>query len=114
MQIRKTRQILKALAEDTRLRIVNLLKEGKLNVTDICEVLGKKQSTVSKHLTRLRLTGIVIDKRSGNNVYYLLNKSKDKEYVHFLDTVIKGLSDIEVFRKDEKKLSEIKKKTKSK
>lgn len=109
MQIRKTRQILKALAEDTRLRIVSLLKGRKLNVSDICGVLDKKQSTVSKHLTRLRLTGIVVDKRSGNNVYYVLNKSKDKEYVHFLDTVIKGLSDIEVFRKDEEKLAELKK-----
>lgn len=109
MTLRKACQVMKALADDTRIRIVNLLKSGKLSVSDICEVLHKEQSNVSKHLTRLRLTGLVIDKRSGNNVYYFLNKPSDKKYLHLLDAIIKGLSDIEVFKKDEAILSKLQK-----
>ena len=113
MKITKVRQTLKSLADDTRLRIMNLLKNRELAVCDICEVLQKKQSNVSKHLTRLRLTGLVIDRRSGNNVYYFLNKSGDKEHTHLLDAIINGLSDVEIFRKDEEVLLKLQKRKKS-
>ncbi len=109
MKIKKARQILKSLADDTRLRIMNILKNGELTVSDICEVLQKEQSNISKHLTRLRLTGLVIDRRSGNNVYYFLNKSKDKEHMHLLSVITKGLSDIEIFSKDKEALSKLEK-----
>jgi len=109
MNLKRARQILKSLADDTRLRIVNLLRNRELAVSDICEVLRKKQPNISKHLTRLRLTGLVVDRRSGSNVYYFLDKSEDKEHTHFLDTVLKGLTDIEVFRKDEEVLSKLRK-----
>ena len=113
MKIRKARQILKALADDNRLRIMNLLKNRKLSVSDICEVLQKEQSNISKHLMQLRLTGLVIDKRKGNNVYYMHNKFKDKEYIHLLDAITKGLSDVEIFSKDEEALLKLQKQKKS-
>ena len=72
MRVKKTRQMLKSLADDTRLRIVNLLSKGALNVTDMRKILGSTQSNLSKHLARLRLTGVVTDKRKGLNVYYCL------------------------------------------
>lgn len=113
MKIRKARQILKSLANDTRLRIMNLLKSEELTVSEICQLLQKEQSNISKHLTRLRLTGLVVDRRSGNKVYYFLNNSKDKEHMALLGAIIKGLSDVEVFNKDEKALSELQKQKRS-
>jgi ArsR family transcriptional regulator len=114
MKIKRTRQILKTLADDTRLRIINLLKGRKLSVTDICQVLGKEQSNISKHLTRLRLTGIVIDKRRGNNVYYCLEKPSGTAHRELVNVIVNGLKDIDVFKNDIGKLEKIKTKIKKK
>jgi len=110
MKIRRARQLLKALADDTRLRIINLLDSGELTVTDICRVLQKKQSNVSKHLTRLRLTGLVIDRRAGNSVYYFLRKPKDQEQGHLVGCVRKGLMVIDILNKDKEAVKKMRRK----
>ena len=100
MKIRRARQILKSLADDTRLRIINILKVRKMSVSEICEILGKEQSNISKHLTRLRLTGIVSDKRKGNNVYYCLEKPSGTAHRELINVIVRGLKDIEIFTRD--------------
>ncbi|MFH1877971.1 MAG: metalloregulator ArsR/SmtB family transcription factor [Candidatus Omnitrophota bacterium] len=100
MKIRKARQILKSLADDTRLRIINLLKKRQLTVGQMCRILEKKQSNMSKHLARLRLTEIVNDKRKGNNVYYYLSKPANKPHKELLNALLKGLADVEIFKED--------------
>ena len=65
-------QLLKILANDSRLMIVDRLKESECTVSVLTEVVGSNQSTVSKHLALLRAHGIVEDRRDGNNVYYRL------------------------------------------
>lgn len=52
-------EILQAISEPTRLRIVELLREGELSVGDIVERLNLNQPQVSKHLRVLQDTGIV-------------------------------------------------------
>ncbi|MDD4957408.1 MAG: metalloregulator ArsR/SmtB family transcription factor [Candidatus Omnitrophica bacterium] len=104
MKIRKARQILKSFADDTRLRIIHLLKNTReMNVTELCDALGKKQSNISKHLTRLRLTGVVRDRREGNLVKYFLAKPATNAHRELLNAIIKGLSDVEVFKEDLKR-----------
>jgi len=112
MLIKKARQILRSFADDTRLRIINLLNRQQLNVTELCELIGSSQSNVSKHLTRLRLTGIVGDKRKGLNVYYYLIKPKEKAHKELLNSVTIGLVDLEIFQEDLKRLTELKKQDK--
>jgi DNA-binding transcriptional ArsR family regulator len=104
MKVKKARIILKSLADDTRLRIINLLKIEELSVNEICQVLGKEQSGVSKHLARLSLTEIVGDRRTGNKVYYFLSKPSNKAHKEFLAAITKGLADVEIFKKDANKL----------
>lgn len=60
------------LADRTRLRIVNLLMQGELCGCDIQYVLDASQSSVSRHLTYLKRTGLVRDRRDGYRVYYRL------------------------------------------
>lgn len=110
MKLKEARQILKSFADDTRLRIINLLSKKQLTVNEICQILEKNQPTVSKHLARLRLTRIIGDKRKGMNVYYFLIKPKDKEHKELLNTIIYGLKDLEVFKQDAEKLQTLKKK----
>lgn len=85
IHLKKIRQILKALADDTRLRILNLLFEKELTVKAICKILNISQSAASKHLTRLRLLKMVIDRREGNFVYYRLNLDlKENKIIQFI------------------------------
>ena len=109
MRIRRARQILKTLADDTRLRILNLLYQQKLNVSELREIIGSTQSNLSKHLSKLRLTGMVSDARSGLNVYYYLRKPEDRAHEELVKSITGGLREIEIFKTDLKKLKEMKK-----
>ena len=64
--------ILKALAHESRLRIVHRLDKGECCVCDLVELVGSDQSTVSRHLARLRSAGIVEGERRGKHIYYRL------------------------------------------
>ena len=112
MRIKKARQILKSFADDTRLRVINLLNRQELNVTELCEILGSSQSNLSKHLARLRLTGVVNDRREGLNVYYYLRKPENKAHKELMISITVGLSELEIFKKDLDKLNELKKEKK--
>ena len=105
MRIKKARQILKSLADDTRLRIINLLGKQELNVTELCEIVGVNQSNLSKHLARLRLTGVVTDRREGLNVYYHLRKPENRAHKELVNAITIGLSELEAFKKDLEKLN---------
>jgi ArsR family transcriptional regulator, arsenate/arsenite/antimonite-responsive transcriptional repressor len=65
-------EILKAASELTRLRILNLLRNGSICVCELQSVLGIPQPTVSRHLAALRHAGLVEDSRQGTRVVYSL------------------------------------------
>jgi len=69
---RRQARVLKALANESRLMIVDRLSHGECSVGQLTEIVGSDQSTVSKHLAVLRAHGIVRDRREGNVVYYKL------------------------------------------
>ena len=63
---------LKAIGEETRLRIVALLGRAELTVTDLTEILGQSQPRVSRHLKLLVDAGIVAKHREGTWVFFRL------------------------------------------
>ncbi len=65
-------RVLKALANESRLMIIDRLNRGECTVGELTELVGSDVSTVSKHLAVLRGNGIVEDRREGNLVYYRL------------------------------------------
>jgi ArsR family transcriptional regulator len=67
-------ELFKALADETRLRILNLVCRRELCVCQLVEVLGMGQSKVSRHLAHLRRAGLVNDRRDGLWVYYSLGR----------------------------------------
>ena len=68
----KQARMLKGLAHESRLLIVDRLSRGECSVGDLRELVGRDLSTVSKHLALLRAHGIVEDRREGTTVYYRL------------------------------------------
>ena len=65
----------KALADETRLRILKLLEHGELCVCDITAALEMTQPNVSFHLGILREAGIITDRKEGRWSYYDLDLS---------------------------------------
>ena len=100
--------ILKALADENRIRILNLLRNDELCVCDIEDVLGIKQSNASRHLNRLKIAGIIVSEKKSQWVYYRL---KDDTFVKFpfLSIIINDeVGKINVCKEDLKLLKKIK------
>jgi ubiquinone/menaquinone biosynthesis C-methylase UbiE len=65
-----TINLLRLLADPTRLRLLLLLEEEELSVAELQEIMGMGQSRISSHLAQLKRAGMVSDRRAGKNVYY--------------------------------------------
>ena len=65
-----TTRLLKALGDETRMRILNLLSQEELSGTDLMEILNMGQSRISTHLTLLKEVGLVTDRRAGRRSFY--------------------------------------------
>lgn len=66
-------EIFKALSDENRLRIVNLLMHKELCVCELEAVLEMSQSNVSRHLIKLKQAQIVTSKKDSQWVYYSIN-----------------------------------------
>lgn len=76
-----------AVAEETRLRIVQLLSEGERCVCELQGELEAAQSRLSFHLKKLKDAGVVADRREGRWVYYSLVPEALEEMRSFLGEV---------------------------
>ena len=105
--MKKRAQIFKALGDETRLRIMGLLIDGKeLCVCDIMAALDLPQSTVSRHLSNLRNVGLVNDRRQGIWMNYKINQKDIEHASALLDLLAKMLGDLEQTVEDQRLLNE--------
>ena len=81
-------QLLKALADETRIRILNLLTNGELCVCDLEAGLDIQQSNASRHINKLKTAGIIVSKKKSPWVYYRYNEDIFLRYP-FLTMIIK-------------------------
>lgn len=94
----------KALADATRLRIMNLLTEAELCGCDLQQLLDIPQSNVSRHLVYLKRAGLVEARRDGYRVRYRILENRKPEYAAVVGCLQACLSD-EVFLSDRKRLN---------
>ena len=64
----------KALADDTRQRILTLLLEGEKCVGDIVAAFDMSQPTISHHLSILKQLNLVTSRKEGKQVFYAINQ----------------------------------------
>lgn len=83
-------QICQGLADPKRILILYALADGPRRVTDLVEILGFPQPTVSHHLKILRERGLVITEQEGPIVYYAL---ADRRVIQALDILREVLKD---------------------
>jgi ubiquinone/menaquinone biosynthesis C-methylase UbiE/biotin operon repressor len=70
-----TINLLRLLADTTRLRLLLLLQEEELSVAELQQILEMGQSRISSHLAQLKRAGVIVDRRAGKNVYYAASKN---------------------------------------
>jgi DNA-binding transcriptional ArsR family regulator len=68
--LERAAMLLRVLAHPHRLRIVEILLEGPVPVSDLADAVGLAPAAVSQHLTQMRAHDIVAPRREGRQVYY--------------------------------------------
>lgn len=78
------------LVSDSRLKIINFLRKGKKNVTQIVNEIGIGQTHVSHDLARLKACGFVISEVQGKFRYYKLNEKTILPIMNLIDEHMAG------------------------
>lgn len=81
--------ILKALAQPTRLKIIEFLREGERCVCEIFPAIGEEQSNTSRHLVMMLNSGILFRRKEGLKIYYAIKHPEILEIVDIVTLLVK-------------------------
>src|SRR5690242_4430340 len=93
-------QLFRALADATRLRLINLMSEREICVCYFIEVIGAPQPKISRHLAYLRRAGIVAARRDGKWMHYRLTIPESSHAASILKTTLETLKQDQKMQKD--------------
>jgi ArsR family transcriptional regulator len=96
-----------ALADNTRLRLLNLMGETEVCVCFFVEVIGTNQPKISRHLAYLRKAGIVAARRDGIWAHYRITPPKNEHAVRVLSDIQEWLKSDKEMQKDRKQLAKV-------
>jgi ArsR family transcriptional regulator len=96
-----------ALADTTRLRLLNLMAEREVCVCHFVEILGQSQPKISRHLAYLRKAGIVAARREGKWMHYSICAPADAANGSILTTVLTALGRDKQMQADQAKLDHV-------
>ncbi len=93
-----------ALADRTRLRLLNLMNGKEVCVCYFVEILGLSQPKISRHLAYLRRAGIVAARREGKWMHYKIVPPKHDGAAHILNETLAVLSEDKAMQADQTRL----------
>ena len=96
--------LFRALADPTRLRLLNLIADREICVCFLVEILRIGQPKVSRHLAYLRRAGIVESRREGKWMHYRLVAPRDDAARSILQETLKHLKQKPQMRRDVSRL----------
>lgn len=96
-----------ALADKTRLRLLNLMRRSEICVGFFVDVLGESQPKISRHLAYLRNAGIVEIRRDGKWIHYKIVEPVNELEAQVLQNTLEWLASEKVMRQDYEKLAEV-------
>src|SRR6478735_10727768 len=97
-------RMFRAVADPTRLRILNLLVQGELCVCDIVNTLRIPQPTASRHLAYLRKSGLVVPRRDGLWMHYKLAAPHSEFHTKLIACLACSFQDVPQLAKDARRL----------
>lgn len=74
-------EVLRLLAEPTRLQIAGLLLDEERSVTQLVQALGKPGPGISQHLAKMRMARIVSTRRDGTTIFYRITDSHVRQLI---------------------------------
>lgn len=99
-------KVLLGLSDKTRLRILNLIRDGEISVGYFTEILGDSQPKISRHLAYLRRVGLVVARREGTWMHYSIDWPDDAYAVALIEGLLDGLGARPEMQNDRKRMSE--------
>jgi ArsR family transcriptional regulator len=99
--------LFRALADRTRLRLLNLLAAGEVCVCFFVEVLGTNQPKISRHLAYLRRAGVVAARREGKWMHYRISTPEDEHAARVFAEVMVWLGEDREMQKDRARMETI-------
>ena len=99
--------LFKALADDTRLRLINLIGDDEVCVCFFVEVLKINQPKISRHLAYLRRAGVVAARREGKWIHYRLVDPPNRHASNIFREVRAGLAEDPAMKGDRARLEKI-------
>lgn len=93
-----------ALADRTRLRLLNLIGDDEICVCFFPEVIGTNQPKISRHLAYLKRAGLVSARRDGKWMHYQITEPKNKQATEVFRKIREMLSEDKEMQSDRKKL----------
>lgn len=81
--------ILKALAQPTRLKIIEFLRDGERCVCEIFPAIGEEQSNTSRHLTMMQGAGVLSRRKDGLKIYYAIKHPEILQVVDIVTIIVK-------------------------
>ena len=81
--------ILKALGQPTRLKIIDFLRDGERCVCEIFPAIGEEQSNTSRHLNLLLAVGILTRRKEGLKIYYAIKHREVLQLVELAATLMR-------------------------
>lgn len=99
--------LFKALADTTRLRLINLIGEDEVCVCFFVEVLEINQPKISRHLAYLRRAGVVSARRDGKWMHYRLIEPADPHAANIFREVRAALAEESAMKSDRTRLHTI-------
>lgn len=93
-------KLLAALADPTRLRLLNLMSGREVCVCYFVEILKQSQPKISRHLAYLRKAGIVDARREGKWMHYRIERPANTAAASILDSVLASLKEDGRFQAD--------------
>ena len=95
-----------ALADKTRLRLLNLLRGGEVCVCFFAGTLGTNNPKISRHLSYLKRASLVTARRDGKWMHYTLQAPTDPKAREVFDATMKMLEDDPNMRRDLERLAD--------
>jgi len=99
--------LFKALADRTRLRLINLMGEDEVCVCFFVEVLKTNQPKISRHLAYLRRAGVVSARREGKWIHYRIVEPRDSHAANIFREVRAWLANEPAMQSDRTRLKKI-------
>lgn len=88
----------KAMADQVRLNILNILDSESFGVLELCEILQLKQPALTHHLKLLTDAGLLSRRREGNSIFYSRNHQQYGHFVSLQQTLFDAISNVNLGR----------------